>query len=171
MDTVSWRHAEVLKKTTRVSLGASSQSYVLEELGWDRLCFLEAILAQNYHHRHSKDGWTMAVSFGTAITVDFISFGGEYFGGYILPSVFLSVSALNQWTDGISDVRVLGEAPVFTPEGCVKDFIGHCTETAVGYGTFAEKIGGIGYLFRNFAMALTQERLLSLLWLDLCHGW
>ena len=92
----SWQR--IAKRPWRLKLG----SYPLEELGEDRLCLMEGVLATTYVAGSSQ--WCMVVSWGTAVTVDFITLGGDFLGGVIAPSPYLSLKALHQGTASLPDL-------------------------------------------------------------------
>lgn len=76
------------RKTQRLHLGP----YPLQQIGMDRLCLLEGVLATCYQARSTE--WCMVISWGTAMTVDFMTLAGEHLGGAIFPSSYLSMQSL-----------------------------------------------------------------------------
>jgi BirA family transcriptional regulator, biotin operon repressor / biotin---[acetyl-CoA-carboxylase] ligase len=81
---------EIEKKPVR----AVNSLYDMEAIGADRLALLEAA----YYLQIQKNISTpiMAVSLGTATTVDHVDAGGKHLGGYILAGIQTSLDAISQ---------------------------------------------------------------------------
>lgn len=120
----------VTPKTFRLRLPKISS----EQMGFDRIGFLEGILASNY--LASCSDWFMAVSFGTAVTVDFCTRGGEFLGGAIMPGHELSAAGLRS----ISSLAHLHPATTSSQ-------LALSSQEAIRAGLMAEKLGAVGYLF------------------------
>ena len=76
-----------IKKTT---FRLKPNNYPLDQLGIDRICFLESILSSAANLSNPEDNsFFIAISFGTAITFECVCLNGTYLGGAILPSAYL----------------------------------------------------------------------------------
>ncbi len=99
------------------------------ELGADRLVNAVA----GYERYHSA---CVIVDFGTAITYDAVSGGGEYLGGIITPGIEISIEALTSRAAKLPKVDI--ERP--------RSLIGKSTETSIQSGIvygFAGQVDGI----------------------------
>lgn len=135
-----WHVVMIPKKTLRLRLGGA----VLAQLGFDRICVMEAALAQVY--RYGDTRWMMVVSFGTAMSVNFCTVGGDYLGGALLPGATLARRAL---TGGIAALAHLGTADQPATHGIDAPFIGMYTAPAITAGIAAQVVGAITYLYEQ----------------------
>ncbi|MCY4443657.1 MAG: type III pantothenate kinase [Proteobacteria bacterium] len=130
---------EPCKRTLRLQVG----SYPLKELGMDRLCFLEGILYKFKHYVSDSKIAFMAISFGTAITVDVCGFDGTFRGGVICPGEYVSADALYRCTAGL---------PMIMPSelGSYESYLGCDSRSCLQAGLFVEKIGALRLLFSSW---------------------
>jgi biotin-[acetyl-CoA-carboxylase] ligase BirA-like protein len=93
------------KKTILLNLG----NYSLQQLGIDRLAFLESFLGglDPASRTHSEIG--ILVSLGTATTIDCVRGNGEYLGGVIQPGMQMSLKSLHEKTHLLPDIDLLKE--------------------------------------------------------------
>jgi biotin-[acetyl-CoA-carboxylase] ligase BirA-like protein len=127
---------EIPKKEFRVRLA----DYPIDQLGFDRLALMESYLSK-FYSRHQKDQNNIGcvISFGTATTIDFISAGGVYRGGVILPGLNLSAKSLNDHTSLL---------PMVNFENIVDDSVnnlslGKDTKSSIEGGLVASQLGAI----------------------------
>lgn len=145
LQTSGWHVVMIPKKTLRLRVHGAA----LAQLGFDRICVMEAALAQVYRHGDSR--WVMMVSFGTAISVNFCAAGGEYLGGALLPGAGLARRAL---VGDISSLAHLDEQPDSWPQQAEaaeagEAFTGMYTAPAITAGIEAQVLGAITYLFER----------------------
>ena len=126
----------VTPKTLRLRLPKISSA----QMGFDRICFLEGILASNYL-AHCSD-WFMAVSFGTAVTVDFCTRGGEFLGGAIMPGHQLAAA-------GLRSISSLAHLKADLKASTSSSQLALSSEEAIRAGLMAEKLGAVGYMFHH----------------------
>ena len=87
-------------------------SYDLQQMGIDRLALMEAVLATR-----EPDQAMVAVSAGTATTIDCIDRQGVHRGGWILPGVRMKLAALHRDTGALPDlVDTLPDDPLATDD-------------------------------------------------------
>ena len=115
---------------------------VFLQIGFDRICIMEAALARCY--RHGTKDWLMVVSFGTAVTVNCCDRDGEYLGGAILPAKQLAHQAL---TTQIASLAHLSHDN--TEEDATQGIgaLGMSTDQAVAVGLQAQQLGAVVYLY------------------------
>lgn len=89
-------------------------------LGADRLA--AAVGARELAGEHHGD--ILVVDVGTAVTYDVVTSGGVYRGGNIAPGIGLRLRALNNYTERLPVVDIVGDTPLW----------GHDTETALRTG-------------------------------------
>lgn len=108
-------------------------------VGIDRLL---AAVAANALRKPQRS--IVIVSVGTAITVNLVSYEGNFLGGAILPGIGLSARALHEFTDLLPklDLVELGEPP---------PALGTATIPALHAGLFWGAIGGIRQLVEMYA--------------------
>ena len=134
--------------------------YPRDHMGPDRVCFMEGVLASCFSRGNSS--WTMAVSWGTAMTVDFITLGGVYLGGVIFPGPWLSLKSLAQGSVALArHLSILLDAE---PEQISKDdepgercsrtddqrsefTLGFDSLPCMKSGTEAQCLGALSYIF------------------------
>jgi type III pantothenate kinase len=148
------------------------------EIGADRL--VNAVAA----HAHS-DGPCVVIDFGTAITYDAISAGGDYLGGIITPGIEISLEALTERAAKLPKVE-LGEPRALIGKttvdairsGIVYGFAGQVDgilgrlRGELGPETYAIATGGLAHAIVPFVSARIDEvdDLLTLTGLRLIHG-
>ncbi|MDR4503951.1 MAG: type III pantothenate kinase [Candidatus Scalindua sp.] len=103
-----------------------------EKVGVDRL--LNALAA--YHLTRAA---AIVVDFGTALTVDIVSKGGEFLGGLILPGIETSAYALK------SQTAFLPKVEIRKPE----KIIGKNTESAISSGIYNGTVGAVSYILEE----------------------
>ena len=99
------------------------------QVGTDRIA--NAIGARNLYGTPA-----IVIDFGTAITFDIISLGGEYLGGIIMPGMGLSRDVLHEKTALLPWVNVIK----------TQDVLGRDTETAIQSGIYWGVVGSVKYL-------------------------
>ncbi|MCY4380360.1 MAG: type III pantothenate kinase [Proteobacteria bacterium] len=124
------------KKTHKLTLSKE----VFQTMGFDRICLLESVLSDVYAAQGST--WFMAISFGTAITIDFCRVGGEFLGGAILAGDYLTGRSLHQNIPALPHVN-LQETP--ETEELLKP--GFSTKKAVAVGIKSKTLGAISLLW------------------------
>ncbi len=100
-----------------------------EKVGVDRL--LNAVAA--YHLTKTA---TIVVDFGTALTVDIVSKGGEFLGGLILPGIETSAYALKSRTALLPQVKIRKPNKI----------IGKDTDSAIISGIYHGTVGAVLYI-------------------------
>ncbi len=87
----------------------------------------------------------VVVDLGTAVTVDWVSAGGAFGGGAILPGIGMSARALHEFTDLLPQIEMgeLSDPPL--P-------LGKATESAMCSGLFWGAIGGVKELLARMGM-------------------
>lgn len=109
-----------------------------DEVGLDRICSAAAA--------YERLGVACAVaSFGTAITIDFVSEQGVFRGGAILPGLEMSLQALNSGTAALPRVA-LSEPPAG---------VGRCTRDAILVGVVYGAVGAMREIVERHA---TREK-------------
>lgn len=103
-------------------------------VGIDRL--VDALAAYSLHE---GDGAVVVVDIGSAITVDFVSDGGVFEGGAILPGIGLAARALYEFTDMLPLVDISDLTAPPPP-------VGKNTVEAMKAGIFWGALGAIGEL-------------------------
>lgn len=93
------------KKTILLNL----ENYSLQQLGIDRLAFLESFLGglESASRIHTEIG--ILVSLGTATTIDCVRGNGEYLGGVIQPGMQMSLKSLHERTHLLPDIDLFKE--------------------------------------------------------------
>lgn len=146
-----------------------------QELGADRLC--DAVAA---YHEHG--GPCVVIDFGTAVTWEVVSAGGEYLGGVIAPGPGVTADALASRTAKLPRVaiapppRVIGKATVDSiqsglfygylglVEGITRRIVSEIGQaTVVATGGFAEVISRHSQVIQHVEPDLTLHGL-RLLW-------
>lgn len=82
-----------VRDVAKIPVRAIKSLYDLKALGVDRLALLEAV-----HYLQIQTGATspvMAVSLGTATTIDYVDSSGKHIGGYILAGIQTSLDAIS----------------------------------------------------------------------------
>jgi len=101
-------------------------------VGIDRL--LNALAA----YRRTKSS-TIIIDFGTAITIDIVSKGGEFLGGLILPGIRTSAYALNKQTALLPEVDIKRPAKI----------IGKNVEDAIKAGIYFGTVGSVIHIIKE----------------------
>jgi type III pantothenate kinase len=105
-----------------------------DEVGVDRICAAAAA------HERLKSACAVA-SFGTAMTVDFVSSAGHFLGGTILPGLDMGCAALHAGTAGLP--RVTPELPAGP--------LGRNTRDAIIGGVVYGAVGALREIVERFA--------------------
>lgn len=135
----------VIDKSVKFNLKIKYNS--IETLGIDRICAAEGAF---YLFRNSAefDGYNsetllICADLGTATTINFVQFPGEFTGGLIAPGVGIMFSSLNKNTAQLPE----------TDESYYKNFIGHDTKSSIASGVINSTAGliekSINYLRTN----------------------
>lgn len=137
------RAAELLKVQTRFVRDDIPLPLPLDldnehEVGVDRVCSAAAAFAR-------AGGACAVASFGTAITVDFVSPEGRFMGGTILPGLEMSAEALHSGTAALPRIQPGPPAGPF----------GRNTRDAINSGIVYGAIGAMREIVERFA---TQHR-------------
>ena len=103
-----------------------------QAVGIDRL--LNALAA----YRRTKSS-TIIIDFGTAITIDIVSKGGEFLGGLILPGIRTSAYALNKQTALLPKVDIKRPAKI----------IGKNVEDAIKAGIYFGTVGSVIHIIKE----------------------
>lgn len=93
---------EVRKRNVFVNLG----TYDLNQMGIDRLAFMEGFLASLPIGKRDASVVGVLVSVGTATTLDCIRGDGKYLGGSILPGLQMGLGALSQETSLLPRIQL-----------------------------------------------------------------
>jgi type III pantothenate kinase len=107
-----------------------------DAVGVDRL--LNAVSVNKLRARGRP---AIAVSFGSAIVVDYVSASGAFAGGAILPGVAMSARALHTFTDLLPLIEIAEAPPV----------LGTSTEDAMRSGMFWGAVGAVRELVNRLA--------------------
>lgn len=105
-----------------------------DEVGVDRVCAAAAA------HDRLRTACAVA-SFGTAITVDFVSHDGRFLGGAILPGLDMSCAALHAGTAGLPRIQ-----PQLPPAS-----FGRTTRDAILSGVVYGAVGALREIVERFA--------------------
>ncbi len=109
------------------------------EVGVDRICSAAAAYDR-------VQGACAVASFGTAITIDCVSAGGQFLGGTILPGLELSCGALHEHTAQLPRVRPT------SPKGP----FGRNTHDAIASGVVYAAVGALREIVERFATELRE---------------
>ena len=93
---------EVKKKTILLDLG----KYPLQQLGIDRLAFMEGFLAGLQPNKRISSEIGILVSLGTATTIDCLRGNGEYMGGVITSGMQMGLKSLHEKTQLLPDIEL-----------------------------------------------------------------
>lgn len=122
-------------------------TYRLDQIGIDRLALMESVVTKLQDHN------AIAVSFGTATTIDVLSCRGEHFGGYILPGIRTYLDSLSQNGDLL---------PIIHPESLSDlsvesiESLGHDTESAILNGLMMNLQLLMSFLRKHFHVPETH---------------
>ena len=129
-------------------------------VGLDRL--LNAVAANRLR---ADDQSAVIVDCGTATTVDFVSRGGAFEGGAILPGFGLSARALNRYTDAlplVSFEELAEQVSEGAGTGTGPAVLGRNTRAAIQSGVFWGQIGAICELVSRLSESDDDSPLLIL---------
>jgi type III pantothenate kinase len=134
---VQWLDSQTIPKKrtilTHQQIPLDCSAVAVEQVGVDRL--LSALGAMDVLVNPCP---VVVVDIGTAVTIDAVTAEGEFLGGVIMPSIYLSSIALANYTDRLPEVDVnISDLPGL-PQA-----IGTCTQDAVRGGLVWGFIGAI----------------------------
>ena len=134
---VQWLDSQTIPKKrtilTHQQIPLDCSAVAVEQVGVDRL--LSALGAMDVLVNPCP---VVVVDIGTAVTIDAVTAEGEFLGGVIMPSIYLSSIALANYTDRLPEVEVnISDLPGL-PQA-----IGTCTQDAVRGGLVWGFIGAI----------------------------
>lgn len=113
--------------------------YKINELGIDRLALIEGLA---YHQDNQTDLY-IAISLGTAVTVDILDRHDKYQGGWIMPGLATSLDVLHQKTSRLPSLKLL-------PEHFDGRVLGHDTEQSMTKGVIWSLILAVQGLKAHF---------------------
>ena len=118
--------------TSDLNLGLKIWYKNPRQVGADRIA--NAIGVRKYYGTPA-----IVIDFGTAVTFDVISFGGEYLGGVILPGMGLSRDILHERTALLPWVNIIK----------TEEVLGRDTESAIQSGIYWGFVGMVKYLLKR----------------------
>ncbi|MBP9709127.1 MAG: type III pantothenate kinase, partial [Oligoflexales bacterium] len=129
------------------------KNYAFEQLGADRFFLIEAALAKvPRKQRFLKEAQTLIVifSFGTALTVDFVTQNGAHIGGYIVPGLQGSLSSLSEKTARLPKLQ-------FNQHLDLASNFSYHQDLPFGANTESAMLQGQLTLFQSFVMSCLSQ--------------